>query len=46
MNKCDFCNESVLRNGVLVCPFKYCVKPQITIDKWNEERLKALKKLR
>lgn len=44
MNKCDFCEDSVLRNGELVCPWNGCIKPQITIDEWREEFLKTIKK--
>lgn len=33
MNKCDFCDSAKNKNGVMVCPFKGCIRLQSDIDK-------------
>lgn len=33
MIKCDFCTDSQLINGRLVCPFRCCLMTQSKIDK-------------
>lgn len=33
MTKCDFCPNSHLKNGKLVCPYRVCM---LTEDEWYE----------
>lgn len=40
MNKCDFCPDARLKNGVLTCPYSVCMMSQSRI----EEILKLIAK--